>query len=198
MTHNPLPITMHQRYCMATLGGDIMKINNIPLLVTISRKIKFRTLKYLDKQTAGRMLKAIKNVLQVYQAGRFRVKHLLMDGQFESLRGPLLEMGVILNTTSRDEHVGFIERYIHTIKERATCSCNIAPFKKMTERMVIELASRVVFWLNAFPPVDGISMTLSPRTIMTGKVLNHDQHCQYEFGEYVQQAHEEHDNSMAT
>jgi hypothetical protein len=180
MTYNPLPMTVHQRYCKVTLGGDIIKINNIPMLVTTSMKIKFSTVEYLDKQTTSRMLKAIKSVLQVYPSGGFRVRHLMMDGQFESLRGALLEMGVILNTTLRDEHVGFIERYIRTIMERARCCFNTVPFKKLPEHMVIELAARVVFWLNAFLPVDGISTTLSPRTIVTGKVMNHDRHCEYE------------------
>ena len=43
---------------------------------------------------------------------------MLMDGQFESMRGDLFGMQVLLNTTSRDEHVSDIERYIRTIKER--------------------------------------------------------------------------------
>ena len=62
---------------------------------------------------------------------------------------------------------------------------------------MIELAKRVMFFFNAFPPKDGISDTMSPRTIVTGLTLDYDQHCQYAFGEYVQ-AHEEHDNSMKT
>ena len=197
LTYNPLPASVHEKHREVTLGGDIMFINKIAFFVTTSLKIKFGTVEYLEKQTAARMTKAIQNVLQVYHSGGFRVKHVRMDGQFECLRGPLLAMGVLLNTTSRDEHVGFVERYIRVLKERSRCSFNTVPFKKMTTRMVIELASRVVFWLNAFPPADGISKTLSPRTIVTGRVLNHDRHCQYEFGEYVQ-THEEHDNSMTT
>ena len=36
---------------------------------------------------------------------------------------------------------------------------------------------------------------MSPRTIITGQLLDYHQHCRYEFGEYVQ-THEEHDNSL--
>ena len=43
---------------------------------------------------------------------------------------------------------------------------------------------------------DGISVTLSPRTIVTGQTVHHDRHCKFDFGQYVQ-THEPHDNTMA-
>ena len=36
---------------------------------------------------------------------------------------------------------------------------------------------------------------MSPRTIITGQLLDYHKHCQNEFGEYIQ-THEEHDNSL--
>jgi hypothetical protein len=62
-------------------------------------------------------------------------------------------------------------------------------------RIVIEITNSSVFWLNAFPHCLGISTTLTPRTIITGKHIDFNKHCRYEFGQYVQ-THEEHDNSM--
>ena len=59
----------------------------------------------------------------------------------------------------------------------------------------MELAKAVVYWLNSIPSHMGVSPTISPRTIITGQVLDYHKHCQYEFGEYVQ-THEEHDNSQ--
>jgi hypothetical protein len=52
-----------------------------------------------------------------------------------------------------------------------------------------------IFWLNNFPPSDGISTTLSPRALVTGQQLDFNKHCKLEFGAYVQ-THEQHDNSM--
>ena len=54
-----------------------------------------------------------------------------------------------------------------------------------------------VFLLNLFPPADGVSATLSPRSLVTGFQLDYNKHCRLEFGTYVQ-THEEHDKSMAT
>jgi hypothetical protein len=45
----------------------------------------------------------------------------LMDGQFEPLQGRM-PTGVQLQVTSADVHVGLIERYIRTTKERTLVS----------------------------------------------------------------------------
>ena len=104
-------------------------------------------------------------------------------------------MGITLNETSRDEHVGDIERYIPTVKERMRAVYNTMPFNKVPARLVIEMAKTMVFWLNAFPILGGVSRDLSPRTILTGQKVDYQRHCRYQFGEYTQ-THEEHDNSM--
>ena len=59
----------------------------------------------------------------------------------------------------------------------------------------MELAKAVVYWLNSVPSNMGVSPTMSPRTIITGQLLDYHKHCRYEFGEYIQ-THEEHDNSL--
>jgi hypothetical protein len=46
--------------------------------------------------------------------------------------------------------------------------------------------------LNLFPAKGGVSAYLSPYTIMTGRNLNYDKHCQVPFGAYVQ-ANQEND-----
>jgi hypothetical protein len=57
-------------------------------------------------------------------------------------------------------------------------------------------AKHSIFWLNSFPHPNGVSTDLSPRTIITGQMVDFNWHCKYKFGEYVQ-THEQHDNSMA-
>ena len=165
--------------------------------MSVSRKIKFGMIEALDSQSQGRLFKAFQNIARIYHRGGFRIRYVLMDGQFDCLEGDMASVQVLLNKTARDEHVGDIERYIRTIKERMRCSHNTLPFKQIPNRMVIENAKHAVFRLHAFPAADGISDTLSPRTIVTGQTISHERHCQYQFGEYVQ-THEEHDNTMAT
>ncbi len=65
----------------------------------------------------------------------------------------------------------------------------------MPHAAVIRLLGNTVFWLNAFPHPDGVSATLSPQYIMTGKHLDYHRHMRTEFGAYVQ-THEEHSNDL--
>ena len=138
---------------------------------------------------------ALHRVVNIYARGGFQVTTAMMDGAFAGLQDVCNQLQVTLNTTSRDEHVGDVERYIQTIKERMRGVSNTIPFKRLTRNMVMELAKAVVYWLNSVPSNMGVSPTMSPRTIITGQLLDYHKHCQYEFGEYVQ-THEEHDNSL--
>jgi hypothetical protein len=192
-----LPDDVFERNREVTLCADIMYINGTPFFVSVSRKIKFGTIQELTSRSNDNVLTAIDRVLATYRGGGFTVRYMLMDGEFESLRAALASESrrVTLNITSNDEHVGEIERYNRTIKERVRSIFNSLPFTRMPRRMIIEMAKSAVFWRNAFPADDGISDEMSPRAIVTGNTLDYRRHCQYEFGEYVQ-THEEHDNSM--
>ena len=140
-------------------------------------------------------MKCIKGVVTLYRKAGFKVTTTLMDGEFVPLRGGLAELGLRLNETSRDEHVGDIERYIRTVKERMRAIYNSLPFQKIPTRLVIEMAKTTVFWLNAFPTAGGASQQMSPRTIVTGQQVDYKRHCRFQFGGYAQ-THEEHNNSM--
>ena len=111
------------------------------------------------------------------------------------LRRGLAELGLTLNETSRDEHVGDIEWYICMVKEHMQAIYNTLPFHKIPARLVIEMTKTAVFWLNAFPVMGGASQDLSPCTILMGQQVDYKRHCHFQFGEYAQ-THEEHNNSM--
>ena len=179
-----------------TLCFDLMHVNGIPFFISMSRKIKLGAVQELRSAKKAEVLKAFDAVRATYRAGGFIVTHALADGYFEPYRADLSERGVALNTTSRDEHQGDIERYIRTIKERVRCLHNSVPFKRVPGRMLIEMVKNSVFWRNSFPPEDGVSEHLSPRAIVTGQSVDFHRHCKYEYGEYVQ-THEEHDNTMS-
>ena len=184
-----------EHYGEITLCVDLMYVNKVPLLVTLSRNIKFGTMEAVADRKEATLLKCIKGVIALYRKAGFRVTIALMDGEFVPLRGGLAELGLRLNETSRDEHVGDIERYIRTVKERMRAIYNTLPFQKIPAWLVIEMAKTAVFWLNAFPAAGGASQNLSPRTIITGQQVDYKRHCRFQFGEYAQ-THEGHNNSM--
>lgn len=193
----PLPAELMRQYSKVTLCADIMSVNKILFLVTISRNIKFGTATMIADKRQKTVFSALRDVCKVYKTRGFRVETMLMDGEFNCHRGDLADLGVTVNPASADEHVGDIERYIRTVKERVRCICNTLPFTRLPNRVVIEMVYFSVFWLNSFPATNGISDRLSPRTIVTGQTVDYNKHCRLEFGSYVQ-VHEEHDNSMAS
>jgi hypothetical protein len=192
----PLPPSIMDRYQNVTLCVDIMFVNEIPMLVTLSRNIKFATVEGLSKRNTANLMKGIKSVISIYQQARFKVTMALMDGEFDILRGDLNDLGVTLNEMARDEHVSDIERFIQMLKEQMRAIYNMLPFNNMPPRLIIEMVKNCIYWLNAFPQVNGVSDTLSPRAIITVRKVDFHRHCEYRFGQYVQ-THEQHDNSMA-
>ena len=173
-----------------------MKITSIPFLMTITRHLKFGSAGKLDNMEHITILKHFKVIVGVYKIHGFKVSIILADNQFESMRGSIADMGVLINVVSRVEHVPEIERYNHTIKERVQAQYNVLSFEHYQPMCIIEMVYLQVFWRNMFALKGGISSTQSPSEIILNHRLNFNAHCKIEFGQYAQ-THEEHDNSMA-
>jgi hypothetical protein len=152
-----LPAELMRQYSKVTLCANIMSVNKVLFLVTISRNIKFGTATMIVDKLQKMVFSALKDVCKVYKTCGSRVETMLMDGEFNCQRGDLANLGVHLNPTSADEHVGDIERYIHTVKERVRCIYNMLPFTRLPNRLVIEMVYFSVFWLNSFPATNGVS-----------------------------------------
>ncbi len=192
-----VPAPLMNQYRNIILAGNIMFVNKIPFFVTISCYLKFGSVEMIQNKQPKTILTALTQVRRAYMRRGFNITTILMDYEFEPLCGDLAAMQITLNTVINDEHVPDIERHIRTLKERTRCIYNTLPFRWMPARMIIEMVKASNFWLNCFPPSDGISSTLSPRALVLGTPIDYVKHCQLEFGTYAQ-VHEDHDNSMAT
>ena len=80
-----------------TLSIDIMFVNKIPFVTTISRHINFTTVEVIQKRTKEQFSECIKNVVVVYTQCGFKVNHALFDGEFIPLRTDMLNMGIVAN-----------------------------------------------------------------------------------------------------
>jgi len=128
-TYNALPTGMLERHGNVTLAVDIMYINEIPFVMTTSRAIHFGTAESIKNKKISTIMIAIKQVIEAYKARGFQLRHILADEQFEHARKYIKQMGIILNITSRNEHVPEIERYIRTVKERVPAIVNTLPLQ---------------------------------------------------------------------
>ena len=123
------PPKIIKEYGDTTLSADIMHVNGIPFVVTRSRHIHFGRVDVLPSLQATDIGTSLRRVMHIYARGGFQVTVALMDGAFASLHDVCNQLQVTLNTTSRDEHVGDVERYIRTIKEHMRGITNTLPFK---------------------------------------------------------------------
>jgi len=168
-----------------TLAVDVMFVNSVPFLVSVSRAINLITIKHAPKCTATKLGDLIQHILRVYARAGFTVQTVLMDNEFEKLRDrvPMLA----LNIPAASEHVGDIERRIRVVKERARGLVCTLPYPRLPQQMLIHLIHFVLtMWLNNFPTINGISPDYSPREIILRHRLSYKRHCRAPFGAYCE------------
>ncbi len=69
------------------------------------------------------ILTAIKQVKNMYMKRGFNLTTLLMDGQFESLRGDLASLNIRLNTVASDEHMPEVRWTIYPHSKGTSTLC---------------------------------------------------------------------------
>ena len=161
-TSTPVPRDILQTHKRVTLSVDIMFVNSVPFLLTISRNIRFGTVETLPNRQMGTIKQALQRVFKHYARRGFRVQTTCADPEFQPLEGSLRETQ--FNFCAENEHVPDIERYVRTVKDRVRSGYNLLPFDRIPRQMLIRLLSTAVFWLNAFPHQDGVSSTSLPAT----------------------------------
>jgi hypothetical protein len=119
-----------------TLTADVFFVYGIAFLITVSRRIKFMTAEHLPVRRATSLSKHLQRVLLVYGWAGFRVRYILMDGEFEMVKG--LMPTVECNTTAAKEHVSKAECSIRMVKERMQGIVMMLPFTHIPRRMKIE------------------------------------------------------------
>lgn len=194
-TLTPVPRHIKRFYKEVTLCMDIMKVNGIPFVTTISKHIHYGTATPVAKMEMNEVADVIYNLNKFYRKREFKINTIMADGQFKSLETDLAEKHITLNTVSRDEHVPEIERFHRVIKERGRCAYHNTPFTKLPKGLVIGLIKNTMTYLNGVPWKHGVSSTQSPLQIVTGLKLDYLRHCQIEFGTYAQ-VREETDNTL--
>ena len=188
-----VPPDILDRHRDLVVSMDIVFINKIPFLLTPSCNLHFGTVEAIPNRQVRTVLQAIQRMLSIYHARGFRVRTILADPEFQPLDGMI--PGVSFNFCAQGEHVPDIDRYVRMVKDRVRSGYNNLPFSRIPRLVVVRLVSNAVFWLNAFPHPDGVSTTLSPRYLLTGRHLDYRKHVRLEFGSYAQ-THEEHTNDM--
>ncbi len=104
------PCTLVEANKVITLAADVFFVDGTAFLLMVGRCLKFVTAEHVPVRTATSLSKHIKQVLEVYGQAGFRVRTILMDGEFEKIK-PLLPT-LECNTTAAKEHVSKAESTI--------------------------------------------------------------------------------------
>ena len=78
----------------------------------------------------------------------------------------------MINLASANEHVPEIEQKIRMMKERCCAYRHGLTFQRIPKLFTIHIVFQTVKLINFFPTMGGISDTLSPKTIMSGGILD--------------------------
>ena len=179
-----VPSTIMEYYRDVELSVDVMHVNRVPFLVTLSKSIHYATVNALDNMKISTLEKTISTVFKIYAIRGFNVTTIHVDIQFKAMKDRK-RISPAVNVVSKDEHVPEIERMIRVIKERARCYYAMLPYKRIPRMMIIQLMTTVIFYVNAFVWRQGVSQFLSPTTIVEGISLDFNKHFHVIFGEYV-------------
>ena len=114
-----------------TLTTDIMYINKIPFIITMLQAIHFGTIEMIKDERKLTIIKLLQQVINTYHGRGFKIRQILTDRRFECIRKHMEMIGINLNTTTWDEHIPEIERYIQMIKERIRAMTNMLPFEQL-------------------------------------------------------------------
>ena len=142
----------------------------------MSRDIRFVTAEHVPSRTAKQLAKSLMKIVKLYAVGEFVVRNALMDGEFDKAK-PEVEL-IDINISATLEHVGKIERYHRTLKERCRCiltdmrpvGCNA--YQYLHKQIVIRLVYFFIMMLNSVPAAKGISNRFAQREIVTRRRLN--------------------------
>ena len=89
-TLNNQPTNIADKYKNVTICIDLMFVNRIIFLISISQSIRFGTCELLVNQTHISIAKAIDNIIKLYSMGGFHVSRIHMDGQFKGIQEKII------------------------------------------------------------------------------------------------------------
>jgi hypothetical protein len=174
------------------ITANVMFVNGIAFLTTLSQKLRLSTIEKLPSRTATQLSNSLTKIVRLYARTGFIVRVIMMDQEFDKVEDAC-EM-VEINTTVARKHVGKIERFIRTIKERSRALVSDLPYTMLPRQVIIHLVYFAVLWLNSLPAAAGVSNKYSPREILLGREHDFENHCKTTFSSYV----EAHDNPTIT
>ena len=128
---------------MCVLRIDIMFVNQVMFLVSISSGLLLGMVNFIARKTAGVVYTALQGIMASYISHGYTISDIVCDGEgaIAKLRVKLEEKGTRVHVAGRGTHVPEAEERVRTYKEGSRGLLNTLPFK---------LALCLTMWLVYF------------------------------------------------
>ena len=176
-----VPDSLRERIGSQTVEAEVIFVNGIRFVFSVSREINFTTVEYVRQRLKIVLVNSIGKIFHFYKNNRYTIKNSLIDRNFECIRDSL-PGNSNLNITARYEHVEDIEYKNCVIKEIARELIIKFPFKKVPVRIIIGLIRFVGIFLNQESLHNGASDVYYPRNIIMSQYIVYDKHFKFIFG----------------
>ena len=108
-----IPKELNNNHQDVTLCIDIMNINGLAFLATISRKIVYRTAEFIPNQSVQAYRSVLDTVFRIYNQAGFRITTIHCDNEFQPIMKHMEDIyGIKMNYANPQEHVPEAERNI--------------------------------------------------------------------------------------
>jgi hypothetical protein len=125
-----VPTELVEAHKKVILCMDIMFIDEVRFLITVSKHLKYITIRFIENRKTETLLEALKPVISTYNKAGFTIHEVHCDREFEHAKTDLeSEYQLTVNLTAAQEHEPTVERTIITIKERYKAMYHLCPYK---------------------------------------------------------------------
>jgi len=108
-----LPQELRLAQMNVTLCVDVMHVNSLAFLTTISRNLYYRSAQYIKTTSKDELLKALETLFSMYHNAGFKVTKINADNAFRPLQEQVSKYNIKMNLTSAQEHVPEAENNNH-------------------------------------------------------------------------------------
>ena len=154
------PDDFHCLHKIVILMVNVMFVNGMAFLITISQKLRLSKVEQLPSRTATQLSNSLIKIVKLYICTGFIVKDIMIDQEFDKIEDAC-DM-VEINTTAARKHVREIERLICTIKERSQALVSDLPYNILSRQVTIYLVYFAILWLNSLLAAAGVSKKYPP------------------------------------
>ena len=128
-----IPHELHDAQHDICLYTDIMYINGMPFLTTISKNIKYHTAMWVADYNAPTIASLVDSVLKLYQRAGFQVTEVCTDCEFKPVLQVLQDDGwsFMTNLANAQEYVPEAEHNNDILMEHICTNCHGIPYNML-------------------------------------------------------------------